>query len=124
MCNETFRIFLGLFVIKLPLHLNTIYFLKLLRLFSIKRESRDNKIRSLSMPSISCCTSPHVFTSFARLKKRFNGYLLFTAPGPNLYLTTPAPNLCFTPPALNLCLRVLCFTVKVYYSYSVYLYKP
>ena len=52
------------------------------------------------------------------------GYLCFPAPGPNLYLTAPAPNLYFTAPALNLCLPVLRFTVKVCYSYSVYLYKP
>ena len=35
-------------------------------------ESRDFKLRFLSMRSISCCTRPHVFTSFARLKKKFN----------------------------------------------------
>ena len=40
-------------------------------------ESRDCKIRSLSMRSISCCTRPHVFTSFARLKKKFNWLELF-----------------------------------------------
>ena len=28
------------------------------------------KIRSLSMPSISCCLKPHVFISFAQLKKK------------------------------------------------------
>ena len=44
-------------------------------------------------------------------------------PGPNLNLTLPAPNLYFTAPVLNLCWSVLCFTVKVCYSYSVYLYK-
>ena len=53
-------------------------------------------------------------------------------PGPNLYLTTPTPNLYFTAPALNLyvpvpalnlCSPVLRFTVKVCYSYSVYLHK-
>ena len=35
-------------------------------------KSRDCKIRSLSMPSTSYCTRPHVFTSFARLKKKLN----------------------------------------------------
>ena len=35
-------------------------------------ESRDCKIRSLNMRSISFCTRPHVFTSFSRLKKKFN----------------------------------------------------
>ena len=46
------------------------------------------------------------------------------APGPNLYFMAPAPNLYFTAPALNLHLSVLRFTVKVCYSYNVYLYKP
>ena len=32
-------------------------------------KSRYSKIRSLSMCSISCCTRPYVFTSFARMKK-------------------------------------------------------
>ena len=31
----------------------------------------DCKITSLSMSSISCCTRPHVFTSFPRLKLFF-----------------------------------------------------
>ena len=35
-------------------------------------ESRDCKIRSLNMRSISFCTRPHVFTSFSGLKKKFN----------------------------------------------------
>ena len=35
-------------------------------------ESRDCKIRSLNMRSISFCSRPHVFTSFWRLKKKFN----------------------------------------------------
>ena len=34
---------------------------------------RNCKIRSLSMSSISCCTRPHLFTSFARLKKSSTG---------------------------------------------------
>ena len=54
------------------------------------------------------------------------------APGPNLYLTIQAPNLYFTAfvlslylPALTLtlCFTALRFTVKVCYSYSVYLYN-
>ena len=53
------------------------------------------------------------------------------APGPNLYLTIQAPNLYFTAfvlslylpaPILTLCFTALRFTVKVCYSYSVYLY--
>ena len=35
-------------------------------------ESRNCKIRSLNMRSISFCSRPHVFTSFWRLKKKFN----------------------------------------------------
>ena len=63
--------------------------------------------------------------------------VLALAPGPNLYLTNLAPNLHFTAPALNLylpapaltlclpwrCLPALRLTVKVCYSYSVYLYN-
>ena len=44
-------------------------------------------------------------------------------PGPNLYFTAPVLNLYLPAPALNLCSPVLHFTVKVCYSYSVYLYK-
>ena len=45
----------------------------MLRILSISDlKSRDCVIRSLSMPSISCCTRPHVFISFARLKIKFN----------------------------------------------------
>ena len=46
---------------------------------------------------------------------------LALAPAPALTLR---PNLYFTAPALNLCSPVLRFTVKVCYSYSVYLCKP
>ena len=68
----------------------------------------------------------HDLFTFHTCKLLPMGYLCFPAlaAGPNLYLTAPAPNLYFTAPALNLCLPVLRFTVKVCYSYSVYLNKP
>ena len=50
-------------------------------------------------------------------------YLCFPAPGPNLFLTAPALNLYLLASALNSCLPVLRFTVKVCYSYNVYLDK-
>ena len=59
-------------------------------------------------------------------------YLCFPAPGPNLYLaalalylyfTASALNLHLPAPELNLCSPALRFTVKVCYSYIVYLYK-
>ena len=52
--------------------------------------------------------------------------LYLTAPGPNLYFTAPALNLYLPASALNFCspvLRFACSTVKVCYSYSVYLCK-
>ena len=42
-----------------------------------KCESRDCKTRSLSRRSIICCTRPHVFTLFARLRKKINWIELF-----------------------------------------------
>ena len=56
--------------------LETCFFGKGGPLFSACK-SRDCKIRSLSMRSISYCTRPHVFTSFARLKEKFNWLELF-----------------------------------------------
>ena len=49
--------------------------------------------------------------------------LYLTALAPNLYLTAPAINLYLPALTHNLCLPVLRFTVKIFYSYSVYLYK-
>ena len=40
-------------------------------------QSRYCKIRSLTMRNISCCTIPHVFTSFARLKKSLTSLNVF-----------------------------------------------
>ena len=42
-----------------------------------ERESRYCKIRSLSMLSFISCARPYVFTSFVRLKKKFNWLELF-----------------------------------------------
>ena len=52
-----------------------LYFINLRRIFSrlkVNCELCYCKIRSLRMRSISCWTRPHVFTSFARMKKKFN----------------------------------------------------
>ena len=85
------------------------------------------------------------------LNTPLNGYLSFPGPGSdpgrwprpwspvinlylptsalNLYFPAPTANLCLPAPTLNLflppnlCLPVLRFTVKICYSYSVYLYK-
>ena len=84
------------------------------------------------MPSITCCLRPHGFTSFELLKKSSTcicnsqspALLLGLDPGSNFYLMATAPNLYFMVSVLNLCLPVLRFALKVYYSYSVYLYKP
>ena len=68
------------FILQALFVLNVLMLLNFLRrkgnqtngIWSVKvdlQKSHDSKIRSLSMPSISCWTIPHVFTSFARLKK-------------------------------------------------------
>ena len=63
---------------------------------------------------------------FAKIHRVF----AFPRPRPELWLSAPylyfmalAHNLYLPALALNLCLPVLRFTVKVCYSYSVYLYK-
>ena len=48
---------------------------------------------------------------------------VFDDPGPKFVFHVSSPQFVFAGPALNLCLPVLRFTVKVCYSYSVYLYK-
>ena len=50
-------------------------------------------------------------------------WLQALAPSPNLYLTAPALDLYLPILAPSMCLPVLPFTVKVSYSYSVYLCK-
>ena len=49
--------------------------------------------------------------------------LYFPAQVPNFYLPVPALNFFLLALVLNLCFPVLRFTVKVCYSYSVYLSK-
>ena len=57
----------------LPLTKNVLKPLAKRALIPLRRsELRECNIRFLSMRSVSCCTGPHVFTSFARLKKKFN----------------------------------------------------
>ena len=46
---------------------------------------------------------------------------VFDGPGPEFVFDGPGSQFVFTGPALNLCLSVLRFTVKVCYTYSVYL---
>ena len=49
--------------------------------------------------------------------------LYFPATATNLYLPAQVLHLLFPNLVLNLCLPVVCFTVKVFYTYSAYLYK-
>ena len=61
--------------------------------------------------------------SIKLMKRSKIGYFCFPAAALNLHLPVPAINLFLPALVLNLCLSALRFTVKVCYSYGVYLFK-